>query len=182
MKMMKFLNKMDIPMLEYVFGTGKCIKILIDSKNHDFDEKTLEAQLTLQINVEAQKQLVEAWDLASSVASFCSLAMEVQYSSGSMSPVSRNLPLSLARSDMLVSGAGLIIGRAVSGVNRLKCVIGSPNASSTIGPASSSSYSVLVSRVLPLASNVAMLMCVGEPPYACSRIDQAWPTEATSLG
>ena len=61
MKMMKFLNKMDIPMLEYVFGTGKCIKILIDSKNHDFDEKTLEAQLTLLIILEAQKQLVEAW-------------------------------------------------------------------------------------------------------------------------
>ena len=60
MKMMKFLNKMDIPMLEYVFGTGKCIKILIDTKSHDFDEKTLEAQLTLLIILEAQKQLVEA--------------------------------------------------------------------------------------------------------------------------
>ena len=61
MKMMKFLNKMDIPMLEYVFGTGKCIKILIDTKNHDFDEKTLEAQLTLLIILEAKIQLVEAW-------------------------------------------------------------------------------------------------------------------------
>ena len=48
-------------MLEYVFGTGKCIKILIDTKNHDFDEKTLEAQLTLLIILEAQKQLVEAY-------------------------------------------------------------------------------------------------------------------------
>ena len=47
MKMMKFLNKMDIPMLEYVFGTGKCIKILIDTKNHNFDEKPVEAPLTL---------------------------------------------------------------------------------------------------------------------------------------
>ena len=65
MKMMKFLNKMDIPMLEYVFGTGKCIKILIDTKNHDFDEKTLEAQSTLLIILEAQKQLVEAWYLGS---------------------------------------------------------------------------------------------------------------------
>ena len=55
MKMMKFLNKMDIPLLEYVFGTGKCIKILIDSKNHDLDEQTLEAQLMLLIILEAQK-------------------------------------------------------------------------------------------------------------------------------
>ena len=61
MKMMEFLNKMDIPMLEYVFGTGKCIKILIDSKNQNFDEQTLEAQLMLLIILEAQKQLIEAW-------------------------------------------------------------------------------------------------------------------------
>ena len=59
-KMMKFLNKMDIPILEYLFGTGKFIQILIDSKNHDFDEQTLEAQLMLLIILEAQKQLVEA--------------------------------------------------------------------------------------------------------------------------
>ena len=44
-----------------VFGTEKCIKILIDTKSHDFDEQTLEAQLLLLIILEAQKQLVEAW-------------------------------------------------------------------------------------------------------------------------
>ena len=43
-QMMQFLNKMDIPILEYLFGTGKFIQILIDSTNHDFDEQTLEAQ------------------------------------------------------------------------------------------------------------------------------------------
>ena len=58
--MMKFLNKMDIPILKYLVGTGKFIQILIDSKNHNFDEKTLEAQLMLLIILEAQKQLVEA--------------------------------------------------------------------------------------------------------------------------
>ena len=61
MKMMTFLREMDIPILEYVFGTGNCIKILIDDrKSHNFDEKTLEAHLMLLIILEAQKQLVEA--------------------------------------------------------------------------------------------------------------------------
>ena len=59
-QMMQFLNKMDIPILEYLFGTGKFIQILIDSINHDFDEQTLEAQLLLLIILEAQEQLVEA--------------------------------------------------------------------------------------------------------------------------
>ena len=38
--------------------------------------------------------------------------------------MSRNLLFSLARLDLLVSGAGLTIGGAVSGVDRPKCVIG----------------------------------------------------------
>ena len=59
--MMKFLNKMDIPILEYLFGTGKFIQIMIDSINHDFDEQTLEAQLMILIILEAQEQFVEAW-------------------------------------------------------------------------------------------------------------------------
>ena len=110
-------------------------------------------------------------DLAFSVVSFCSLAVKVKYLLGSMVSMSRNLLLSLARSDVLVSGAGLMIGRAVSGVDRLKCVIGSLNASSIIGPASSteasmsSSYSVSMSRVLPLALNATLLRCVSESPY-----------------
>ena len=58
---MKFLNKMDIPILEYLFGTGKFIQIMIDSINHDFDEQTLEAQLMILIILEAQEQFVEAW-------------------------------------------------------------------------------------------------------------------------
>ena len=53
---------MDIPILEYLFGTGKFIQILIDSTNHDLDEQTLEAKLLLLIILEAQKQLVEAWE------------------------------------------------------------------------------------------------------------------------
>ena len=56
---MKFLNKMDIPILEHLFGTGKFIQIMIDSINHDFDEQTLEAQLLLLIILEAHKTTCE---------------------------------------------------------------------------------------------------------------------------
>ena len=60
---------------------------------------------------------------------------------------------------------------------KLKCVAGSPNASSRIGQASSTEasmsfpYLVSMSRRLLFASNVTLLRCVSGSPYASSRID-----------
>ena len=56
----ELLNKIVITVLEYAWGSKKCIKMLTDSKTNIFDENNLEAHLMHLIILEARNKLVEA--------------------------------------------------------------------------------------------------------------------------